>query len=248
MLRGFWKLTWVEIKIFVREPMGVVSTVGIPLVLFLLLGRAFSLPTSTSGFAPGALGAKLPVLASMLIALSAVTSLIAVMSIYREGGILKRLRATPLRPWTILGAHVVVKLTFTGLALALLVGAGRRIYPEALDVNLVSFSFALLLSTLSVLSVGFIVASVVPTARFAHPIGTAVFYPMLAMSGLFFPLKMLPAPWQFLTNLFPITHAVSLLQGIWAGGTWWQHGPEVGALALNFVVCTAVSAKLFRWE
>ncbi len=248
MLRGFWKLTWVEIKIFVREPMGVVATVGIPVILFLLLGRVFSFRAGASSFAPGALSGKLPVLASILMALSAVTSLIAIMSIYREGGILKRLRATPLRPWTILGAHVVVKLTFTGAALVLLVMAGRRFYPAALDVNLASFALALLLSTLSILSVGFVVASIVPTARFAQPIGSAVFYPMLAMSGLFFQLDMLSPPWQFATNLLPVTHAVSLLQGIWAGAGWWEHWPEIGALALNFAVCTAVSAKVFRWE
>ena len=40
-------------------------------------------------------------------------SLVTIISIYREGGILKRLRATPLRPHTILTAHVLVKLLFT---------------------------------------------------------------------------------------------------------------------------------------
>jgi len=39
MLRGLWKLTWIEIKIFLREPLGVVGTVGLPIVLFVVLGR-----------------------------------------------------------------------------------------------------------------------------------------------------------------------------------------------------------------
>ena len=55
----------------------------------------------------------LPVFASILIAISAVLSLVTIISIYREGGILKRLRATPLRPQTILAAHVLVKLLLT---------------------------------------------------------------------------------------------------------------------------------------
>ena len=45
---------------------------------------------------------RFPVFAAMLIAISAVLSLVTIISIYREGGILKRLRATPLRPQTIL--------------------------------------------------------------------------------------------------------------------------------------------------
>jgi ABC-2 type transport system permease protein len=54
-----------------------------------------------------------PVLASILLTISAVLSLVTTISIYREGGILKRLRATPLRPQTILAAHVTVKLILT---------------------------------------------------------------------------------------------------------------------------------------
>ena len=86
---------------------------------------------------------------------------------------LKRLRATPLSPVTILGAHVFVKLVFTVVSLGLLVLAGRQFLPGAMDVHLPSFTAALLLSTLSILSIGFVIASIVPTARFAQPIGAA---------------------------------------------------------------------------
>ena len=39
MLRGLWKLTWLELKIFGREPMGVIGTVGIPVLLFVVISR-----------------------------------------------------------------------------------------------------------------------------------------------------------------------------------------------------------------
>ena len=65
--------------------------------------------------------------------------------------------------------------------------AGRRYYPLGADVPLVSFTLALLFSTLSILSIGFLIASVVPTARFAQPIGALILYPMLGLSGLFVP-------------------------------------------------------------
>ena len=110
-------------------------------------------------------------------------SLVTIIAIYREGGILKRLRATPLRPHTILTAHVLVKLLFTGVTLALMVVAGRRYYPVGADVPLVSFALALLFSTLSILSIGFLIASIVPTARFAQPIGALILYPMSACPG-----------------------------------------------------------------
>src|SRR6476469_4968943 len=126
MLRGLWRLTWLEIKIFVREPLGVVGTVGVPVLLFAGFGRLVG-PQMRRGARdlPRVISADLPIRTSMLIALSAVLSLVAIMAIYREGGILKRLRATPLRPHTILTAHVLVKLFFTALTLGVMVLAGR---------------------------------------------------------------------------------------------------------------------------
>ncbi|MEO6445882.1 MAG: ABC transporter permease, partial [Gemmatimonadaceae bacterium] len=188
------------------------------------------------------------ILAAVLIAINAVLSLLAIISIYREGGILKRLRATPLSPLTILGAHVVVKLSFTIVSLALLLIAGRRLFPGSLDVPLLSFTAALLLSTLSILSLGFVIASIIPTARFAQPIGAAVLYPMLAISGLFIPVDRLPRALQMVAFALPTTHAVSLMQGIWDGTGWSAQWINVVALLLVFAACSTAATKVFRWE
>jgi ABC-2 type transport system permease protein len=249
MLRGLWRLTWLEIKIFVREPMGVIGSVGIPVLIFVLLGRMVG-PQMRRGAPsfPRVVTVDLPILTSILIAASAVLSLVTIVSIYREGGILKRLRATPLRPHTILTAHVLVKLTFTAVTVALMVLAGRRYYPLDADVPLVSFTLAVLYSTVSILSLGFLIASVVPTARFAQPVGAFILYPMLGLSGLFVPLDAMPPMLQTAARVLPLTYAVSLLRGIWRGEGWFNHIGDVAVLALMFLVCTVVSAKVFRWE
>lgn len=248
MLRGFLKLTWLEIKIFVREPLGVIGTIVIPVVVFLLLGRTLGSNADRSERLAQVLGERLPIFIALLIVLNAAVSLVTVISIYREGGILKRLRATPLRPTTILGAHVVVKLLFTALSLALLVLAGRRFYPVALDVHVTSFTLALLVSTLSILTIGFVIASLVPTARFAQPVAGAILYPMLAVSGLFAPLEALPKVWATLGGMLPITHAVALMRGAWTGASWLDHLPSLGVLGLTILICLALSARIFRWE
>jgi len=249
MLRGLLGLTWLEIKIFVREPMGVIGTVGFPVLLFVvlsrLLGRRAAAP---SPGVPAYVSIDLPIFASLLIAASAVLSLIAIMAIYREGGILKRLRATPLQPYTILTAHVLVKLLFTALTLAALVLVGRRFYPVGPEVPLLSFTIALLACTVSILSLGFLIASIVPTARFAQPIGTAIIYPMIGLSGLFVPVDSLPPVLKMIARTLPSTYAVSLLRGIWRGEGWAAHGGDVLMLAVLFVVFIAISARVFRWE
>jgi ABC-2 type transport system permease protein len=249
MFRGLWKLTWLEIKIFLREPLGAFGSIFFPVLVFVVAGRFLG-----GGPAPSSLGVTgflrvgLPVFVSVLIALSGVLSLVTIISIYREGGILRRLRATPLRPQTILTAHVLVKLALTIVTMALMVAAGKRYYPVPVNVPVFGFAIALLISTWSILSIGFLIASIVPTARFAQPIGAAILYPMLGLCGLFVPLQSLPPPVRVAARLVPLTYAVSLLEGIWKGERWSAHTGDVAALVVVFAICTALSAKVFRWE
>ncbi len=250
MMRGLLQLTWLEIKIFLREPLGAIGTLFVPVALFLLVGRAMNrgpgAPRTPGGLEFMQTG--LPVMVSVFMAISAVISLITIISIYREGGILKRLRATPLRPYTILSAHVLAKLLFTAVTLTAMMLAGRRFYPAGLQAPVISFAFALLVSTLSILSVGFVVASIVPTARFAQPVAALIFYPMIGLSGLFVPVEALPTGLRIVARLLPMTYIVSLLSGIWSGDSWFAHLGDLGALAIAGAVFVALSARVFRWE
>jgi len=249
MLHGLAKLTWIEIKVFMREPMGAFGTIGVPVLLYLVLARFVTSKTTgptlaTSGYS----AVHLPVIVALFISINTVLSLVTIVSIYREGGILKRLRATPLRPQTILSAHVIVKLLLTAATLILMFLAGRRYSTTGEHVPLFSFTLALLISTLSILSIGFLIASIVPTARFAQPIGAVILYPLVGISGLFVPIAMFPPVLQAIARFNPFTYAVSLLQGIWTGDPWLAHTADLAALALVFILCTALSARVFRWE
>lgn len=247
-MRGLLKLTWLEIRIFMREPLGLVAALGIPVAMFLLLGRSVSPGADHSARAAQFLAQDLPLFVSIFISINAALSLIAVMSIYREGGILKRLRATPLRPAVILGAHVLVKLVFTGISLLLVVLAGRRFYPVPLHAHVAGFALAVVVTTVAILCMGFVIASMVGTARFAQLIGSAIFYPMLVVSGMFAPLSSMPRAWALLGSVLPMSHAVALLRGAWVGAGWLGLLPHLGALALTIAICLALTTRVFRWE
>ena len=247
MLHGLWKLTRLEIKIFLREPLGVIGAVGMPVALFVVLQRIGARVPDRAAV-PALLAADLPVLAAVMVAMGAVVSLVSIVAIYREGGILKRLRATPLTPTTILLAHVLVKLTFTAVSLVLLAAVGARSFGPGGTGTLASFAAALLFTTLCLLSVGFVVASVVPTARFAQPVATLVVYVMMGFSGLFVAVERMPPAMQAIAHALPLTYAVSLLRGVWHGPGWLGHATDVAMLVLMSVLCTAVAARIFRWE
>jgi ABC-2 type transport system permease protein len=129
-----------------------------------------------------------------------------------------------------------------------MMAAGRRFYPVNVDVRVFDFTLAVLITTFSILSIGFVIASIVPTARFAQPIGALILYPMIALSGLFVSLSAMPPALQLTARALPFTYAVSLLQGMWKGDSWLAHTGDVAGLVVVFVVCTAISAKVFRWE
>jgi ABC-2 type transport system permease protein len=248
MLKGLLKLTWIETKIFLREPMGVIGSLVIPVLLFVFVGRALRFSPRGSSAAASRLPFNITILTALLIALSAVQSLVAIMAIYREGGILKRLRATPLSPVTILGSHVLVKLGLTFVGLLLMILAGRRVLPAALPANTPAFVAAVMIGTASILSMGFVMASLVRSARFAQALAAAMTYVMLALSGVFFSVERLPGWLQLLANALPTTHAVTLMRAIWGGAEWGTQLGTLGALAAIFAACIAFSARWFRWE
>ena len=91
--------------------------------------------------------------------------------------------------------------------------------------------------TVSIISIGFLIASLVPTARFAQPAASIVLYPMLGLSGLFVPLDALPPALQVVARMLPLTYAVSLLQGIWRGQGWLAHLGDIAALVVVSLAC-----------
>ena len=109
-------------------------------------------------------------------------------------------------------------------------------------------ALALLLSTWSILSIGFIIASLVRTARFAPPLGGLVLYSTLPFCGLFRPIDTFPDGWQIVARALPLTPTVSLLSGIWQGNPWSAHLGDVAALVVVFAVCTLIASRVFRWE
>jgi ABC-2 type transport system permease protein len=236
-------------KVFMREPLGAFGTIVVPVLIFVVLGRFAKLRSGTPSLAVmGLSGAGLPVLVALFICVNAVLSLVTIVSIYREGGILKRLRATPLRPQTILTAHVIVKLLLTAATLCLMFLAGKRYFPPGAHIPWFSFTIALIISTWSILSIGFVIASIVPTARFAQPIGAIVLYPMIGFSGIFAPVSDLPPVLRGVARCLPLTYAVRLMEGIWNGDGWLTHLDDVAVLTVFFLVFTTISARVFRWE
>lgn len=242
------KMTWMEAKLFLREPIGAFFTLGFPLMLLFIFGSIFGNEPSQYFNGYGSVDVSIPAYTAMIIATTGLTGLAITMSSYREVGVLRRLQTTPVQPIWILFAQVIVLFVMSVLGMALLIIAGRLIYHLRFDGNALSVFAGFALSSFSFFAIGLILAGLMPTARTAQIVSMALLYPMLFLGGAGYPLELLPESIHRINRFLPLTYVVKLLRGLWIGESWSQHSVEALVLAGILVVGVLVSARTFRWE
>lgn len=247
-MRGLWKLTVVEAKLFLREPFAAFFTLAFPLMMLFLFGSIYGNEPVDFFGGRGSVDVSVPRYMAMIIASVGMLSIAISMAVYREQGILRRYRATPLRAGTMLTATVLVNLAMTLLGSLLLVVAARLVYGLHFDGNALCVLAGFVLGSVSFFSLGFIIAGLAPTARVAQVAGMIIFYPMLFLSGAGFPSEALPQSIRSFSRFLPLTHVVTLLEGLWFGDTLGQHMLEMGVLGGMIILGVALTTWTFRWE
>ena len=184
----------------------------------------------------------------MIIGMTGLMPVTITMATYRENGILRRLRTTPISPLVVMAAQVVVVFVMTGLGVLLLAIAGKLVYHVQFDGNAFSMLAGFTLCSLSFFGIGFILAGVMPNARTAQIVAMVLLYPMLILSGAAWPRELMPATVARLSAFLPLTYVVNLLRGLWAGESWGSHLLDVAVLAGMLLLGVIISVKTFRWE
>lgn len=247
-MRGFWKLAWVEIKIYLRQPEAAFFTLAFPILLLLLFGSIYGNKPNPFFGGRGMVDVSTPAYLAMIIGSTGLLSIAISVSSYREKGVLRRYRATPLRPAAVLTSEVVVHFLMTLFGGALLIVAARLVYGLRFDGRAGEVFLGFTLSCLSFFALGFLLASVARTARVAYILGMVLYFPNLFLSGATIPKQTFPPALRAASNFIPLTHVVNLMQGLWIGDPLGKHVLEIAVLAGLLVLGVAVSAKAFRWE
>lgn len=244
-LRPLLVLTRVESALLAREPAAVLFTLLLPLVLLTLNGSAGNVPRPDLGGA-GIVDVLLPGYLVYVMATSAIMSLAETLADYRDRGILRRMRISPLRPWQILGSHALTHLAMSAVGAVVLVAVGVAAFDLRLPAAWAPTVLALVVSAASIVATGFLLGSVLPTVRTTQAVAAGLYFPAIFVSGALFPRETLPEFARLIGDWLPMTYAVRALREAWVDGA--VDLPALGILVAVTLCATAVAVRAFRWE
>jgi ABC-2 type transport system permease protein len=217
MMRTLAKLTWVEMKLFSREPITVIFSLAFPLIMLLVLAGVFGNEVDPEFRDAIPVDYYVPGYLAIVIASIGLIGLPVHLAAYRERGILRRFRASSVSPWSLFAAQVTVSFVIAAVGSVLLVVAAVVIYDAQLPESPARLLLAFVISTLSFVSLGFLIGTLLASARSAQAVGLLLFLPMWLLSGAGPPRGVMGGAMRAISDVLPLTYVVTALQDAWLG-------------------------------
>ncbi len=244
---AFRELTLTRLRLYLREPAAFFFTLVFPVMLLLLYGAAFGRQPVPNRPGYTWLDVELPALMVLIPATVGLMGVPGTVASEREYGVLKRFAVTPLTPLLYLGADLVAYLLINLMGALLTLLVGRGVY----DLHWPSHPWAVLgiftLGVVAFTALGFTIAAFARGTRTAQVVGMVLFYPMMFLSGVTFPLDLFPAWLQRLANIWPMTHMYRLLLAVWLERPL-ERPPLASTLMLvGMIMLGGLALRRFRW-
>jgi ABC-2 type transport system permease protein len=167
----------------------------------------------------------------------------------REKHILKRLQATPLRRWQLVGSNVLMRLLISVIQTVIIVGVGAGVFKVQIAGNWLVIGGLVVLGSMTFIALGYVIASFAKTEEAANGMTSVVQFPLMFLSGTFFPIDSMPDALRTVARALPLTYLGDALRQVMVGGT--PFSPLwlcVAFLAVWLVVCFGIAARFFRWQ
>ena len=193
-----------------------------------------------SYFVPSVLGLSL-----MQVGIFAAIPLVA----DREKLILKRLAATPLRRWQLVGSNVLMRLLIAVAQTVIIVAVGSILFGVEITGSLALTAFFVVLGSVTFLALGYVIASFATTEDSANGMTSVVQFPMMFLSGTFFPIQAMPDGLQAIARIIPLTYLADALRQTMVGGVPFATLGVCAVVLFGWlVVCFAIASRKFRWQ
>ena len=167
----------------------------------------------------------------------------------KKTGAIARLKATPITAVHLVASTALVYAILAIISVAIMVAAAVIIFDFDMIGNWFSFAAFIVISTISLLGIGLIIGGWANNDKQAAPIAQLVAFPMMFLSGVFFPVFLMPEWLQNIAKWIPLTHVNDGLRLISSQGrsitdVW----PQIWPLLIWGAVAYIVASKVFRWE
>jgi ABC-2 type transport system permease protein len=190
-----------------------------------------------------------PGILAMVIMFSGISGYSLEIATYREKGILRRIKVSPVSLSSFLAGGIASVLVFSLLQAAVLIAFGALVFGLKLRGNYIYLVTFILLGSLSFLALGFLIASLTRNSRSAGLAAQAIGQPMLFLSGIFFSVDWVPAPLKVIAHCLPLYYLGEGLRGVMIDAAsladLWV---EVAVLAGVGMAAFLAAVKFFRWE
>lgn len=238
----------------VRNARVLVFTIVFPVVLLVLFNSIFTSDDNTVRLAGGTVSTEAYFTAGILgyaIMMSAFSTMAIGIVAKRESGGLKRMRGTPMAPWTFIAAEIVRSIVLVVVMAVLLLLIGHLAFDVAIPgEGLVGLVVYVALGTASLAALGIAITVFLPNADAASTVAPFSAVILAFISGVFIPVSELPNWLEEVGRIFPLYHVAEGLQTTLVeegGGTGLEAG-NVAVLALWGLAGIAIAARRFRWE
>jgi ABC-2 type transport system permease protein len=167
----------------------------------------------------------------------------------REKMVLKRFGATPVSSSTVVVSQVIYRLLLALVQTFIIIAIAFLVFKVHMVGNWLMLTGFVVLGALTLISIGYFAVARARTVESAQPIIQLVQFPMLFLSGIFWPIDIMPAFMKPVVNAMPLTYLGDALRQIMVGATP-LHPLYLDALVLGIwlVVCMLLSFQLFKWE
>lgn len=241
-------ITRTEGKLFLRDPLALFFGLVFPALLLLALGYFFPGFDEPTTELDGAryIDIYSPIAIGLGLATLGLVTLPPILAGYRQFGILRRLRTTPVHPVRLLRAQMIVHFVTAAAATAMALVAAVVAFDVPFPESPLLFSLAFVLGAASVFSVGLLVGALARTTTSGQAFGMAIYFPMLFFAGMWIPRSIMPDGLRLVSDMTPLGAAVQALNDSWLDGS--VSATHLLVMVAYSVVIGLVATKVFRWE
>lgn len=236
---------WIEFLLLVRNFFGFFFGLIFPLMMLVLFGTIFGNNPIAPGSGLRMMDLSIPGYSVMVMGVAGLMSFPLTLAECKEKKIYKRFDATPVGKKHIILAQVTVNLLVTIVGIAILLLAGKLLYQVQMQGSVFAIGAAGLLSVAAMFSMGFLFTAVGKDAKLTHLLCYLFYFIMLFLSGATMPAMLFPESVRKISKLLPMTYAVDLMQGVFAGNSLRMHSREVLILGVLTVSFFALGSLLY---